>query len=80
MEFQYIYKKTSRGKVIREDWSENFISTINEGAFEFEFVTTYKNYQYVLFKGYVWFDRKPYNLECEIELHTDNISYMWNEK
>ena len=32
----YIYKNKS-GKVIREDWSNNFLMAINEGTFEFEF-------------------------------------------
>ena len=49
-------------------------------GFEYEFVTTYRSYQHILFKGYVWFDREPYHMECEIELHIDEISYMWNEK
>lgn len=73
----FIYKKNLLGKVIREDWTDNFISAINDGTFEYEFVTTYRSYQQILFKGYVWFDKEPYNMECEIELHTDSISYMY---
>lgn len=76
----FIYKKNSLGKVIREDWTDNFISVVNDGTFEYEFVTVYRSYQHMLFKGYVWFDKKPYNMECEIELHTDCISYLWNER
>lgn len=75
----FIYRETAQGEVIREDWSDRFISAINSGIFEFEFVTTYQCYQHILFKGYVWFDNEPYNLECEIELHTDSILYMWND-
>ena len=75
----YIYRVNSSGKVIREDWSDNFILAINDGSFEYEFVTTYRSYEYILFKGYVWFDKEPYSMECEIELHIDGISYMWNE-
>ena len=75
----YIYKKDSSGKVIREDWTDNFISAVNDGSFEYEFVTTYRSYQHILFKGYVWFDKEPYSMECEIELHIDQNSYMWNE-
>ena len=75
----YIYRKNSSQEVIREDWTDNFISAVNDGSFEFEFVTTYKSYQHILFKGYVWFDKEPYSMECEIELHIDQISYMWNE-
>lgn len=75
----YIYRENSSGEVIREDWTDNFISAVNDGSFEFEFVTTYRSYQHILFKGYVWFDNEPYSMECEIELHIDQISYMWNE-
>lgn len=75
----FIYKKHSSGKIIREDWSDNFVSAVNNGTFEYEFVTTYKSFQRILLKGYVWFDKEPYYMECDIELHTDRISYMWNE-
>ena len=76
----YIYRKMPSGEVVREDWSDNFVAAVNDGTFEFEFVTTYRSYQYILFKGYVWFDTAPYHMECEIELHTDNIFYSWNER
>ena len=75
----YIYKKNVFGKVIREDWTDTFVSAVNDETFEFEFVNTYNGYQCILFKGYVWFDKKPYHRECEIELHTDQITYMWND-
>ena len=65
--------------VIREDLTDNFISAVNDGSFDYEFVTTYRSYQHILFKGYVWLDEEPYHMECEIELHIDKISYMWNE-
>ena len=78
--FIYIFDKKSKGKSIREDWTDNFIAAINDGSFEFEFVTTYKSYQHLLFKGYVWFDKKPYSKECEIELHTDKVTFRWDEK
>ncbi len=76
----FIYRKKLSGKVIREDWSDNFLTAVNKGSFEFEFVTTYRSYQHILFKGYVWFDREPYHMECEIELHTDDIFYSWTDK
>lgn len=73
----FIYRKNPLGKIIREDWSDNFFTAINNGTFEFEFVTTYRSYQHILFKGYVWFDKAPYNMECEIEIHTDDVFYSW---
>ncbi|MBQ2691919.1 MAG: hypothetical protein IJF53_07160 [Clostridia bacterium] len=76
----YIYREEPSGKVVREDWSDNFMSAVNDGAFEFEFVTSYRSYQHILFKGYVWFDTPPYHMECEAELHTDKIFYSWTER
>ena len=75
----YIYRKKTLAKVMREDWSDKFLKAVNDGIFEFEFVTTYRSYQHILFKGYVWFNNAPYCLECEIELHTDKIFYSWDE-
>lgn len=75
----FIYRKTLFGKVIREDYSDKFLSAINAGKFEFEFVSTYRSYQHILFKGYIWFKQKPYYRECEIEVYTDKINYHWME-
>ncbi len=75
----YVFDKKTNGRSIRIDWTDNFIAAINDGSFEYEFVTTYKSYQHILFKGYVWFDKKPYCKECEIELHTDKVTFMWDD-
>ena len=74
----YIYRTKPSGKVIREEWADNFLTAVNDGMFEFEFVSAYRSYQHILFKGYVWFDTAPYHMECEIELHTDKICYHWD--
>lgn len=73
----YVYHKNIFGKTIREDYTDKFISEINEGKYEFEFVYTYRSYQKILFKGYIWQDEKPYHKECEIEILTDEITYSW---
>lgn len=75
----FVYRETPSGKLLREDWSDNFAAAVNSGSFVFEFVTVYRSYQRVLFKGYVWFDTPPYHRECEIELHTDHILYRWDD-
>ncbi len=73
-----IYRKNVFGKTVREDLSKKIVSAINDKRFEFEFVTVYRAYQFVLFKGYFWSDRSPYATECEIEIHTDEIIYNWD--
>lgn len=74
----YVYKQSRNGEVVREDWSDNFIAAVNDGTFQFEIVTVFRSFHRILFKGYVWFDSAPYHMECEMELHTDDITYMWN--
>lgn len=72
----YIYTTDANGVTVREDHSETFIEEINKGLYEFEIVTEYKAFNKILLKGYVWFDDAPYNRECEIELLTDDVSFM----
>lgn len=75
----YIFKKSRRNKIIREEWeADNFIKAVNDGSFKIEFITQYKGFQSVLFKCWVWFNVKPYHMECEIILNTNKIEYMWN--
>ena len=76
----YIYRKTIFGKTIREDWTDRFVSAVNRGEFEYEFVSTYRAYHSILFQGYVWRKKKPWWMECEIELHVDEITYCWDER
>lgn len=75
-----VFRKNVFGKIIREDWTDRFVSEINSGRFVFEFVYTYRSYHGVLFKGYIWQDRKPWWKECEIELKVDEITYSWDER
>lgn len=72
----YIYKTNKNGETVREDRSATFINELNNGLFEFEFITQYDSFNRVLFKGEVFFDEEPYRLECEIELLTDDITFV----
>lgn len=76
----YLFKKNRNSKVIREEWeAANFINAVNNGSFRIEFITQYKSFQSVLFKCWAWFDTAPYHCECEIILHSDNVTYKWNQ-
>ena len=75
----YDYAIEENEKVGLHDCRTNGIQ-YDDNVVTFEFVTTYRSYQHILFKGYVWFDTAPYHMECEIELHTDNIFYSWDER
>ncbi|MBE6038955.1 MAG: hypothetical protein E7218_07150 [Anaerofustis stercorihominis] len=76
----YLFVPQNDGRIIREEWEPgNFIDAVNSGTFSLEFVTEYKSYRSRLYKCYVWFDTAPYHYECEIELQTDDILYLWND-
>lgn len=75
-----VFRKNLFGKIVREDWSDRFAAAVNSGEIEFEFVYTYRSYQSILFKGYVWRNKKPWSRECEIEFRTDEITYEWSER
>ena len=75
----YIFRKKSGGKAVREEWeTANFINAVNCGDYRVEFITQYKSYQSLLFKCWVWFNKAPYHMECEIVLHTEKAAYRWN--
>lgn len=76
-----VFRKTLFGKTVREDWPpEKFVSSVNSGKYEFEFVYTYRRYHGILFQGYLWTKRRPWWRECEIEFQTDEITYRWEEQ
>ena len=75
----YIFQKNRKGTVIREEWKpEDFINAVNCGEFRVEFITQYKSFQSVLYQCWVWLDKKPYHMECEITLQTEKVAYRWN--
>lgn len=75
-----VFRKNFFGQIIREDWTDKFVSAVNSGEVEFEFVYTFRAYQNILFKGYIWRNKKPWWRECEVELRTDEITYSWTDK
>lgn len=76
----YIFNKIRRGNVIRGVWEPtDFIDAVNDGSYRVEFIHKYTGYQSLLYKCWVWFDRKPWHKECEIIIPTDSITYCWNQ-
>ena len=39
----------------------------------------YKAYHAQIFECWIWFDKKPYHMECEMKMSTDKATYCWNE-
>lgn len=78
--FVSIFTERADGSALREDFTGEFIDAINSGRYQFEFVSTYLGYESLLFRGYVWFKKRPYHKECEIEFRTDDVKFFWNDK
>ena len=74
------FRKTLLGKTVRKECTRQFVEEINKGKAEFEFVDTFRSYGSILFRGYLWFPRRPYWRECEIELYADEIRYFKTEE
>lgn len=70
-------KRTFLGKIVREVDPHKFVDTVNEENRSFEFVSTYRSYEFILFTGCLWSDKAPHVRDYEIELHTDEIEYSW---
>lgn len=77
--YVYIFHAARRGKVTREVWEPaDFINAANNGSYRVEFIYKYTGYQSLLYKCWVWLDKKTWHKECEITISTDSISYCWN--
>lgn len=74
----YVFTEKKRRNALRVSWGlENFLSAVNGGAFQVEFITQYQSWQSVLHKCWIWFDRG--HKECEIILQTDQTLWCWDE-
>lgn len=58
---------------------EQFAKKINNGEWEFEFVDELYAWSRAGFDGYVWFNKKPYEYECQIRLFFNEMIYSWNK-
>lgn len=75
----YIFTNES-GRTFREECSlEDFMSMINSGSAELEFLYSYKGYQSVVFECWLWFDEEPYHKECVLIISEDKAACYWNK-
>lgn len=73
------YRKNRRGQTVCEDMTRSFLSAVNSGAYEFEFITVFKAYQTFLFCGCLWNEKPPYSTDCDIQLRCDEVRFFWND-
>ncbi len=75
----YVFVK-KRKHTRRKEWElKKLIKIINSGKYELEFLYQYKAYHAQIFECWLWFDEKPYHMECELKMSTDKATYCWNE-
>lgn len=74
----HLFKKAIFTKRI-ELTIEQFASKINNSNWKFEFVEELYAWSRAGFDGFVWFDKKPYEYECQIRLFFNTMIYSWNK-
>ena len=76
----YVFTKTKKGIVVREDWEpEDFMRAVNSGTFRVEFIRRYQDHVSLLYKCWLWLRQELYHKECEISIDTDKVTYCWNK-
>lgn len=58
---------------------EEFYSKINSSKWKFECITENYTNRKSTYEGWVWFNKKPYHLDCFLEFSYHDVIYNWNE-
>lgn len=75
----YIYRNNIFRKTVREEISlDKLVRLVNEKNYRLEFLYQYKGYNELIFECMLWFDKKPYNYECQLKIPTSKVIYNWN--
>jgi len=75
----YVYTQKKHGKAIRRKWEvSKLIKEINSGKYQLEFLYQYTAYLQRVVACWLWFDKKPYNKECELWIELTGVTYKWN--
>lgn len=76
----YVYKQKNPKKDIRKCWPvEKLVRKINSGEAQLEFLYQYRNGFGRIVECCLYKDKKPYLVECELKIRTDNVVYLWND-
>ena len=76
----YVFTKNAFGKVVRSEVSlSKLISDINSKKCRLEFLYQYYDEGSEIIKCVMWYDKRPYYRECQIELCISGEAYRWND-
>ena len=76
----YVFTKKAFGKVIREDIPlTKLISDINSKKCTIEFLYQYYDENSEIIKCVLWYKKRPYYRDCQIELYLTGEVYRWND-
>lgn len=60
--------------------TEGFINKITSSEWEFEVIDEiHERNNQVVYVGWIWFDREPFHVDCEIRFSFEEMEYCWNE-
>ncbi len=59
---------------------EQLAEMLNSGDYELEFISEFIGYKSYYYQCWLWFDRKPYHVECQLEARCCELEYSWDMK
>jgi len=73
------YEKFEPGKCFRTHYTSTFLTSIKDGISNFEYISAYKAHRFIIIRGLLKDINDSTNfVECDIEVPSDKIQYMWN--
>ena len=77
--YGYLFENKTPKKAIRRPYSlAQLIEDLNQNSCRLEFLYQYIDEDRRIVKCQHWSKKRPRVRECELFLHTDNVSYCWN--
>lgn len=77
--YGYVFAHKTPKKAIRRTYDvDRLIEDLNRKRCRLEFLYQYLDEDRRIIKCELWSDKKPRWQECELFLHTDRASYLWN--
>jgi len=57
---------------------ERLAEMIASKKYQFEFIHETFGYRSAIYNCWLWFDRRPYHIECQLDIMYDRLDYLWN--
>ncbi len=58
---------------------EQLAGMIASKKYQLEFIHETFGYHSAIYNCWLWFDRRPYHIECQLDFIYDRLDYFWND-